>query len=170
MLLNRDFFTLFDLPIDFEVDMQRLTTCYQELQRTVHPDKYANAPQRERRLALQQAAHINEAFNTLKSPLARGRYLLQLQGIDEQQNTTMDSAFLMQQMDLRESLASINSVEVLNDFLSQLEQQTQDLIKQLKQQFADKNYVQAGDTVRELQFLQKLNQEAMQLEEDLLDS
>jgi molecular chaperone HscB len=171
MSLTSDFFTLFNLPIQFEMDVQRLTERYRELQRTVHPDKFADAPERDRRMALQQAAHINEAFNTLKKPLSRGRYLLQLQGVDtqEQQNTAMDSTFLMQQMDLREELAQVKAIDALNDFLSKLELETNNLIKQLKQQFIDENYTQASDTVRKLQFFHKLNEEAMQLEENLLD-
>ncbi|MCV6637463.1 co-chaperone HscB [Candidatus Albibeggiatoa sp. nov. NOAA] len=171
MSLTSDFFTLFNLPVAFEIDVQSLTARYRELQRTVHPDKFADAPERDRRLALQQAAHINEAFNTLKAPLSRGRYLLQLKGFDtqEQQNTAMDPAFLMQQMDLREQLAAVKEIDALNDFLTELEQQTQILNNQLKQQFIDETYEQAGDTVRKLQFFHKLNEEAMQLEEDLLD-
>ncbi|WP_353570618.1 co-chaperone HscB [Candidatus Albibeggiatoa sp. nov. BB20] len=171
MSLTSDFFTLFNLPIQFELNVQSLTKRYQELQRTVHPDKFADAPERDRRLALQQAAHINEAFNTLKIPLSRGRYLLQLKGIDtqEQQNTVMDTTFLMQQMDLRETLATVKQIDALNDFLNELEQQTQTLTTQLKQQFIDEHYPQASDTVRKLQFFHKLNEEAMQLEEDLLD-
>lgn len=169
MSLSSDFFTLFDLPIQFELDTQHLTTRYRDLQRTVHPDKFADAPERERRLALQQSAHINEAFNTLKAPLARGRYLLQLKGIDtqEHQNTAMDSDFLMQQMELRETLAEIKNIEQLNAFLTQLEQQTQDLLSTLKQQFSDEAYTQASDTIRKLQFFHKLNEQALQLEEDL---
>lgn len=171
MSLSYDFFTLFNLPIDFEVDTQVLTERYRELQRTVHPDRFADAPQRERRLALQQAAHINEAFTTLKSPLSRGRYLLQLQGVDtqEQQNTAMDSDFLMQQMALRESLETVKDLTALHDFVNQLEQHTQALIAQLKQQFKQTQYTQASDTVRKLQFFHKLSEEAMQLEDDLLD-
>ncbi|MEK7990925.1 MAG: Fe-S protein assembly co-chaperone HscB [Thiotrichaceae bacterium] len=171
MSLTSDFFTLFNFPLQFEIDVQLLTERYRELQRTVHPDKFADAPERDRRMALQQAAHINEAFNTLKTDLARGRYLLQLQGVDtqEQQNTVMDTPFLMQQMDLREELASVKAIDALNDFLNRLEQETKALISQLKQQFIDKNITQASDTVRKLQFFHKLHEEAMQLEEDLLD-
>ena len=170
MSLSSDFFTLFDLPIQFELDVQQLTARYRDLQRTVHPDKFADAPERDRRLALQQSAHINEAFNTLKSPLSRGRYLLQLKGIDntqEQQNTAMDGAFLMQQMELREALAEVKEITQLNDFLTQLDQQTQSLLKDLAQQCLDEAYTQASDTVRKLQFFHKLNEQALQLEEDL---
>jgi len=169
MSLSSDFFTLFDLPIQFELDVQQLTTRYRDLQRTVHPDKFADAPERDRRLAFQQSAHINEAFNTLKTPLSRGRYLLQLKGIDtqEQQNTAMDSGFLMQQMELRETLAEVKEIAQLNDFLTQLDQQTQNLLSALAQQLTNEAYTQASDTVRKLQFFHKLNEQALQLEDDL---
>ena len=75
---------------------------YQELR------KIARSHMRRERQdhTLQPTALVNEAFQTLKNPLRRGRYLLQLRGIDtdEEIDTAMDSAFLMEQMELRESL------------------------------------------------------------------
>ncbi len=166
-------FEIFDLPVSFEVDTSVLAQHYRNLQRAVHPDKYVNAPDRERRLAMQKATQINTAFQTLKNPLARGLYLLQLQGIDTDDNSiAMDNEFLLEQMDLREQLAEIKQqaqpFKALNDFLEHITQKQQNLTDALTQQFAQKNYQLAFDTVRKFQFFTRLHEEALRLEEELI--
>ncbi len=56
---------------------------------------------------MQLTAQVNAAFQTLKDPVARARYLLGMQGVEtsEDTDTAMDTNFLMEQMELRESLA-----------------------------------------------------------------
>ena len=76
------YFQLFDLPINFNIDKTTLSKRYRELQRTVHPDKFASASDQERRLAMQKSTQINEAFTTLKHPLKRAQYILQENNID----------------------------------------------------------------------------------------
>jgi molecular chaperone HscB len=106
--LSSNFFVLFGLPVSFDIDAEALAQRYREMQPAVHPDKFANASDTERRLSVQMAARINEAFRTLKDPLARGRYLLALQGVEvDDTDTAFDSDFLMQQMVLREQLGEV---------------------------------------------------------------
>jgi molecular chaperone HscB len=95
MSSSTNYFELFDFPVDFDIDGELLAQRYRKLQQVVHPDNYANASEKERRLALQKTAQINEAFQVLKHPMSRGRYLLQLQGVDTQeaQDMTMDGEF-----------------------------------------------------------------------------
>ena len=106
METTQNFFELFGLPVSFEVDIQQLSERYRDLQRAVHPDKFANASDRERRLAVEKAAQINEAFQTLKSPMNRARYMLEIRGVDfdNERDTHLDPMFLMEQMELREAL------------------------------------------------------------------
>ena len=58
-------FEIFDLPSSFEVDVDLLERRYRDLQRSVHPDRFANAGERERLRSVQQATLINEAYRTL---------------------------------------------------------------------------------------------------------
>src|SRR6185369_5500679 len=80
---------------------------YRDLQGRVHPDRFAASTEAERRVAMQWAALANEAYRTLRDPLERARYLLQLKGFDtgEESNTSMPTDFLMQQMEWREAAA-----------------------------------------------------------------
>src|SRR5690606_15056315 len=75
---SRSHFDLFAQPEMFTIDRAALDARYRELQAQYHPDRYASGSDAEKRLALQVATHINEAYQTLKSPLSRARYLLQL--------------------------------------------------------------------------------------------
>ncbi len=166
--LSANYFEIFDLPISFDIDKERLVSCYRDLQHVVHPDKYVNASEKERRLAMQKAVQINEAFQTLKNPLNRGIYLLELQNIDKENQTNLDGEFLMAQMELREELADIKDFEALNAFLNSIEKQIENLIEQLSQEFKTKNWQAASSNVSKFQFFTKLHEEALRLEEKLI--
>ena len=76
MDFNVDHFTLFGLPRLFRLDVTALDARYRELAAQVHPDRFAQAGDAERRLSLQWATRVNEAYQTLNSPLKRAQYLL----------------------------------------------------------------------------------------------
>jgi len=103
---SADYFALFGLPRTQALDSAALDNAFRALQSQVHPDKHAHAADADRRLAMQWATRTNEAFQTLKSPGRRARYLLALLGHDAQieSNTAMPVEFLMAQMELREAV------------------------------------------------------------------
>jgi molecular chaperone HscB len=175
-LLRKNHFELFGLQPGFELDLDDIAARYRDLQRAVHPDKFANASEQERLLSVQQAAQINEAYQTLKSPLARARYLLELKGITLDDNdTAMDPMFLMEQMELRESLARVRGESdpfaALMALRDTIEAKEQGFIDALTKAFASAGQAeleQARDTVRKLQFMEKLLSELEELEEELV--
>ena len=77
-------FQLFGLKPSFKLDAARLEEAYRALQAEVHPDKSAHLADSEQRLAMQRSTIVNEAYQTLKSPIRRARYLLALNGVDTQ--------------------------------------------------------------------------------------
>ena len=131
----------------------------------MHPDRFASAGDAERRASLQWTTRVNEAFQTLKNPVARARHLLELHGVDVgfETNTAMPPEFLMQQMELRESLEAAvgkkdsSSVDRIRQDLrnekSVLERQIGEAID------AGKDYAGAAGLVRKLMFLDKLDEE-----------
>lgn len=181
MNLHQNHFEIFGFPRGFDVDLVQLSSRYRDLQKSVHPDRFATAPEQQRRLALQKAAQINEGFEILKDPLRRGRYLLELGGlmVDDELDTKMDPAFLIEQMELRETLAEIDQA---NDPLAAVEallvvirQRIRDLVDELARLFLDEREEamgQARDVVRKMQFLYRLREEASskagELEDKLL--
>ena len=179
MQLTQNHFELFQLPVSFDIDLHDLADRYRELQRALHPDKFASASDRERRLSVQHAAQVNEAFQTLKTSLSRARYMLQLQGIsfDDEKDTTLDPAFLMEQMELRESLAEVkhstDPLSALNRILDQIGISIRLMEDELRTLFSantEAAQLQAKQIVQKMQFLKRLQQEAEEVEEELVAS
>lgn len=104
--VTNNFFFLFGLPERFALDGEALERAYRALQSKVHPDRYAAAPEAERRAAMQWAAHANEAYSVLRNPLRRAIYLCEQRGapVRAESNTEMPDEFLLQQMQWREAL------------------------------------------------------------------
>lgn len=102
---SRNHFELLGLRPWFRVDADAVERAYRELQRSVHPDRFANASDGEKRLALQASARVNEAYRTLRDPLARAEYLLSLRGIEtnDATDTRLPVAFLTRQLERREA-------------------------------------------------------------------
>lgn len=106
MDFRADHFALFGLNRGFRLDLSDLDSRYRDIQAQVHPDRFANAGEAERRMSMQWATHANEAYQTLKKPLERAKYLLHLDGHDIQaeNNTAMPADFLIDQMEWREAV------------------------------------------------------------------
>ena len=168
------YFELFDLPVRFAVDGEALETAYRKVQAEVHPDRFASAPEAERRRALELATEANEAFQTLRSPVARARYLLQLRGIDTQEetNTAMPVDFLMAQMEWREAVAdarAASDVEGLEQLAAAVRADRDELVAALVRSLdVTQEYDVAALGVRKLRFLDKLDQEIGDAIESLL--
>ncbi|MBD1390335.1 co-chaperone HscB [Neiella sp. HB171785] len=171
-----NYFELFGLPEQYSLDQTALTNTFRDLQKSVHPDQFVSQGEQAQRLAVQQSAQINDAFQTLKVPLKRAQYMLQLAGIDLQaeQHTLRDSAFLMQQMEWREHLEALKQAEDLDGL-----EQFSDTIAAAQKQLNDKiaQALDAGqhhqdaptwaNEVRKLSFMNKLMVEIAQAEDAL---
>ncbi|RLJ15777.1 Fe-S protein assembly co-chaperone HscB [bacterium endosymbiont of Escarpia laminata] len=175
---SKNYFELFGLPVGFIVDADSLSDRYRDLQRVIHPDRYANASEQERLLSLQGASRINEAFATLKDPIARATYLLTMHGIemDAQKETTSDMAFLMEQMELREELEGVRNqddpYEAVLDLRGRINRQIKTLVGQMAVQFENATPDQLEDAreiLRKMRFLQKLRTEVESVAADLED-
>lgn len=171
-------FELFDLPQSFDVDRQRLEARYRELQREAHPDRFAGADDRQRRLSMQQATRINEAYRTLGDPLLRGRYLLELAGYsyDDEHHTTSDTGFLMEQMELRDELSEVPGSDDAFGTLGRIMQRIDDDLGALERTLATQleaitpdRFAEAAGTLVKMQFFRKLQDEAVELEVRLED-
>jgi len=175
-ILALNHFQLFSLPERYRLDRGELETRYRELQRRVHPDRFASASDQERRLAMQQAAQINEAYATLIDPLRRGRYLLSLRGksVEQQQTSHQDAEFLMQQMELREALGEVRAQDdplaALDQLAREVRSQYQALETGLAAALDDAGDAQAALTfVLRMQYFTRLQDEVRELEADLED-
>ncbi len=162
---TRNHFELLGLAPGYAMDLAQLESRYRELQGQVHPDRFASAPEAERRVAMQWATRVNEAYRTLRDPVDRARYLLGLKGFDtgEESNTAMPPDFLMQQMEWRESVAdsrASHDAAGLKALSDELGSERADMLRQLERAIdRDSNYDAGCSLVRKLRFLEKLEEE-----------
>nr|WP_315847481.1 Fe-S protein assembly co-chaperone HscB [uncultured Achromobacter sp.] len=158
-----DHFSLFGLPARFDLDAQALENAWRAVAAQVHPDRYATASPAERRVAMQWAARANEAYRVLRDPLLRARYLCEQAGIDLQteSNTSMDTAFLMQQMTWREMLDDArDDADALAALQTELEAARVEMRATLTRLLDnERDYATAGLKVREWMFVEKLAEE-----------
>jgi molecular chaperone HscB len=163
--LQQDFFALFGLPRRFRLDGAALELAYHDLQGQVHPDRYAHLPDVEKRRSMQWATRVNEGFRTLRKPLSRAQYLLELAGVDAgmHTNTAMSSEFLMEQMEWREAVEEARgarATEELGHLHTRLRHHARGVFDQLEREFdVETDLVAASETVRRLMFIEKLQHE-----------
>jgi len=174
-ILTSNFFELFELPVTYDVDLNKIQQHYMALQKQVHPDKFANGTDQEKRLSMQQTSWINEAQATLKDPVLRATYLLKLKGTDInlENETTMDAVFLMQQLEVRERLENIKNekdpLDALDHMSKELKSSTDDMMKSFSQSYEADQIDDAREWIRKLQFIQKAIKEINTLSADIED-
>jgi molecular chaperone HscB len=168
-----NYFELFGLPSQFKLDGSLLSSQFRELQKQFHPDNFATASERDRLMAVQKAAEINDAYQVLKNPISRAEYILSVNGVEirGEQQTMQDPMFLMEQMELREELETIASSsdaeDALFDFSNKVSKMFKQQLAEAEQNLDQTDWQQAADRVRKLKFIAKLQNE-IELAEDKL--
>ena len=165
-------FELFGLAPAYALDLERLDRAYLEIQSRVHPDRHVHAGDAERLASMQMTVRVNEAHRTLKSPVLRAKYLLELNGVDVgfETNTTMPAAFLMEQLELREALEGAPDAEALGRLEKTLFADKERIEAQIAERIdGARDYAGASELVRKLMFLDKLDEEVNAAYETLED-
>jgi molecular chaperone HscB len=166
-----DHFALFALPVRFALDETALERAHKDVQSKVHPDRFASGSAAERRVAMQWAAQANEAYRTLKSPLARAAYLCEQAGVSikAESNTAMPGAFLVQQLEWRESLEDArrgNDPARLDVLLATVTAERDRLIAAIAEAIDEqRDHDAASALVRQLMFIDKFRDEVRAAEE-----
>lgn len=133
-----DFFQLFGLPMVFPLDIAQLEQIYQSLQRLYHPDRFATRGVTERRFSLEHVTRLNQAYQTLRDPLARSLYLLDKISPDSTkmaQQAAQNPEFLLEVMEQRELLEGVDLAS--QNALVQLERLRGEALRRVAQEEAD---------------------------------
>ena len=173
--LSQNYFELFGLNPVFDIDLAVLHARQQRLQATCHPDRHVGACDQERRLSVQMASWVNQAYETLRDPVKRSRYLLEIKGasLPDDSATTSDTAFLMEQIELREAVEACrhgdNALERSEEIEIGLRQRADELAQDFVEHFAAGRIDAAIDSSRKMQFVQRIQQQLAELQFELED-
>lgn len=155
-------FQLFGLNEQYSINLTALQKAFLNIQTEVHPDKFANGSDAEKRMAMQWATRINEAYQRLKHPTQRAAYLCELRGhaINAESNTSMPSDFLIQQMLWREALEEAASPDQLDSLCKTVSAARKTVIETVAMCLdVDNKPSEAVAATRQLMFLDKFEQE-----------
>lgn len=158
-----NFFELLDLPENFDVDLAALEKAYFEAQRKYHPDRLVKADEAARMKAIQQSMQVNDAYDTLKNPLARAEYLLMLKGVVsfDEDSTVQNPALLMEMMELREQMQDAASDgRALLQLIGDAKKSASACVQEIGQAFINEDYQAAQAGHLRLQYLHKALEEA----------
>jgi molecular chaperone HscB len=163
--VSLNYFELFGLKPIFNFELATLESNFRKIQSESHPDRFVTASSTEKLSAMQRATLTNEAYQCLKSPANRAKYLLELQGITaiSETNTAMPTDFLMQQMEWREATedaVSAKNISALDSLLAEIRVEAKSLQENLVS-FLDvqKDYTSATDATRKLIFIDKVSED-----------
>jgi molecular chaperone HscB len=160
--LQSNDFELFGLTPAFAQDCAFLDARWKDLQREVHPDKFAAQGAAAQRLSMQWSVRINEAYQRLKDPLKRAAYLCELNGspVNAENNTAMPAAFLMQQMEWREALDEASTASKLAVLNQEVREARGGTLEHCAALIDDKkDYLQAVAQVRALMFIDRFSRD-----------
>ena len=163
-LFDGDYFSLLGCDRSIRLDTPRLESTYHKLLLLVHPDRFAAAGARERRMALQATAHLNRAYQVLNDEAERAAYLLELEGVvSDGEKTVSDVSFLAEQMDLREQLQlckqssePVTDLKKLDDCVNA---SVAKMVSRFESKYKEKRFLEAEVVVQKMQFLKKLKKE-----------
>jgi len=132
-----DYFEFLDLPRNLAIDGKDLEKRFYALSRQLHPDLHSRKSPAEREQAEESTAVLNDAYRTLREPIARAEYLLKLEGFDIGEQTTKDvpPELLEEVFELNMALEEAD-VEQLESARQRFEGMRIELDSELEQAFA----------------------------------
>jgi molecular chaperone HscB len=138
-----DLFSVLGLPRRLVVDRAGLEERYHAASRIVHPDRHQAAAERNRELSLVASATVNRAYRTLRDPVARGRYWLELHDAPlGERNNQVPPALASLVFDTQEQLealrdgASADARRAVEEVRGELDARVSGLVSELEDRYA----------------------------------
>jgi molecular chaperone HscB len=103
-----NYFEVFGLPRLLQLDLKSLEKSFHELSRKHHPDYFVAAAEEDRQRALKMTALLNDAYRTLRHPIPRVEYLLEVEGL-KADGSTVPKEFLMEIFEINEQVEEAKS-------------------------------------------------------------
>lgn len=152
--MSQDAFALFQISPSFQVDLKDLEERYFKLQRVLHPDRSAGKSERDLVLAAKKSADLNEAYETLKDPLLRGKYLLE--ETERSAETHQDPGLLEEILSWQETLSRERDEKMRKEFLQERHADFERTLEALERAFEEGNKERARILLVRLSYLKKI--------------
>ena len=153
--MTQNFFDTFNLPELFNIDIDMLNHQYRTLQKTIHPDRFVNATDAEKKQSLQKSTQINDAYQVLKDPIKRASHIISLHQVLKE--NTLPPDFLMQQMEWEEEFETINDLEQVQLFSDKIDGEKKMLMDLLAMDLDEKkDWESATNIIGKLKFITNL--------------
>ncbi len=117
-----DYFAVFGLARKLRLDTAGLEREFYRLSRKLHPDVYARASAAEQEWALEQSSRLNDAYRTLRDPIQRTEYLLELAGFKLEEQSTAATMAARQSGEAKKQIVPPDLLEEVFELNMQLEE------------------------------------------------
>lgn len=160
-LMTHDFFGLFGLPVDFDIDKTALKAAFLQLQKQHHPDNSD-----EKLVAEQNTALINHAYTTLNRDDSRAVYLLEMRDVSfDSDKSIADESFLMQmmahRMDLEDAVIQ-NDLLAIKQISSEVSTLMANIADEFHQDYQRGDWPSAQTQAQKLKFLANLQDDVLE--------
>lgn len=137
------------------MEIESLNKQFRLLQKAVHPDRFVNATDSDKKQSMIKSTEINEAYQTLKDPISRASHIISLH--ENLKEETLPPEFLMQQMEWEEELEDSNDAQQLDNLAHQIDEEKNAILNLLTVQLDEKkDYQSALVLVGKLKFITSL--------------
>ena len=159
-----NYFELYEMPVSLQVDRKYLQEKYFELQKKYHPDFFSNESEAEQADMLEKSSMINKAYKTFQNDDETIKYVLQLNGLlEEEEKYQLPPEFLMEMMELNEALMETDdsSLEETETKISQLEKYLYDKVQNIVEYYnedrtTDEQLLQVKDYYYKKKYLKRI--------------
>ncbi|PYT72770.1 MAG: Fe-S protein assembly co-chaperone HscB [Acidobacteria bacterium] len=134
-----DYFALFEMPRNLWIEMGALEQKFLQLSWKLHPDNFVNASEQERELSLKRSSELNDAYRTLRDPIARVEYLLAIEGERKEGETKQQAPpeLLEEVFELNESLDELREAKASGEDLAELKSRLEAAEKNFQEKLHD---------------------------------
>jgi len=134
-----DYFALFEMPRKLWIDMSGLEQKFLQLSWKLHPDNFVNATEQERELSLKHSSELNDAYRTLRDPVARVEYLLAIEGARKEGQSKQQAPpeLLEEVFELNESLDELREAKASGSDLAALKSRLESAEKNFQRKLVE---------------------------------
>ncbi|GJN35077.1 hypothetical protein PR202_gb23810 [Eleusine coracana subsp. coracana] len=146
----------------YDITENSLERKYKDWQKKLHPDLVHTKSEKERGFAAEQSALVIDAYRTLSRPLSRALYLLKLEGIQvDEEKTINDPELLMEMMEIREAVSDTTDSKTLEKIQSQIKRKLETWSDSFLEAFHKRDFNHAVEATQRMRYYERAVEETV---------